>query len=376
MKQINNNFSQINDAPFDALIIGGGIAGLFTLARLLDSGYRAVLFEKSRLGAKQTLASQGIIHGGTKYSLLGKKTNAQKQIAEMPHYWRKCLAEQGEVNLSTVKVLCDNQLMWARNDISSKVTGFFASRAMQSKVSKVDKTNLPKILQQPTIAGNFYALDEPVLDVDSLIQSFKNHYGNAIYEHTIVKDFTKLSNSYQLTVQNGTETRVVNAQKIVLCVGEANQMLAEKLGIQVSQQLRPLRMVSVTVPKSYGAVFIHILEMSDKPRLTISTKTNDDEHYSWYLGGNLAEKGISQTDAELITSAKAELTALFPWLDFSDLVYDIIDINRAEGVTGGKRPDTPVLVQQGNVLIGWPTKLAMAPVLANQILTQLKSSTD
>ena len=38
----------------DALIIGGGIAGLWTLRRLRDEGYNAVLLEDEVLGAGQT----------------------------------------------------------------------------------------------------------------------------------------------------------------------------------------------------------------------------------------------------------------------------------------------------------------------------------
>ena len=53
----------------DILILGGGIAGLWPHHRLNDLGYKALLIEKNSLGGAQTLSSQGIIHGGTKYSL-------------------------------------------------------------------------------------------------------------------------------------------------------------------------------------------------------------------------------------------------------------------------------------------------------------------
>ena len=47
----------------DLAIVGGGIAGLWTLHRALAAGYNAVLFEAADLGGIQSLASQGMIHG-------------------------------------------------------------------------------------------------------------------------------------------------------------------------------------------------------------------------------------------------------------------------------------------------------------------------
>ncbi|MEZ5480827.1 MAG: FAD-dependent oxidoreductase [Porticoccaceae bacterium] len=53
----------------DIAIIGGGIAGLWLLNRLVSAGYNAILFEQSALsGSDQTVASQGMIHGGIKYT--------------------------------------------------------------------------------------------------------------------------------------------------------------------------------------------------------------------------------------------------------------------------------------------------------------------
>lgn len=360
---------------YDAIIVGGGIAGLFTLARLIDNGYQTLLLEQNTLGAKQTLASQGIIHGGTKYSLLGKKTNAQKQISAMPRYWRDCLAGQGEVDLTQASVLCDNQLMWARRDISSKITGFFASRAMQSKVIKVSQANLAKTLQHNDITGQFYQLDEPVLAIQSVLDCFRNQYGEHIVEQTTLNNINKTDKGYTVNLVRKSEIETVETSLVVLCAGEANQTLAKQFAVNVKQQLRPLRMVKVKVPKAYDNLFLHVLEMSDKPRITISTSSDKlDGFYHWYLGGNLAEKGVHQSDEILINTAKSELLALFPWLDFFSLDYQIIDINRAEGVADGSRPDTPVIVREDRVMIAWPTKLAMAPVLANQVLQMIKES--
>ena len=72
----------------DVAILGGGIAGLWLLARLQAAGYSALLLENQALGAGQTLASQGIIHGGLKYALDLKLNTASDALADMPARWR------------------------------------------------------------------------------------------------------------------------------------------------------------------------------------------------------------------------------------------------------------------------------------------------
>ncbi len=52
----------------DLVIIGGGVAGLWTLNRLRNAGLNAILLENSSLGGGQTMHSQGIIHSGAKYA--------------------------------------------------------------------------------------------------------------------------------------------------------------------------------------------------------------------------------------------------------------------------------------------------------------------
>ena len=145
----------------DVVVFGGGVAGLWSLARLLDAGYRAVLFESEKLGGVQTLASQGIIHGGTKYALTGKITGSSQAIAEMPDRWLGSLAGAGELNLSAVRVLSSNQHLWSTGNLASNLTGFFAGKMMRSRMEPVTSPVMPVPFDNPGFRGNLYRLQEP-----------------------------------------------------------------------------------------------------------------------------------------------------------------------------------------------------------------------
>lgn len=80
----------------DILIVGGGIAGLWTANRLLQAGWNVLLLESSALGAAQTLASQGIMHSGVKYGIDGSNREIAQQLKTLPPRWMDCLAGKGE----------------------------------------------------------------------------------------------------------------------------------------------------------------------------------------------------------------------------------------------------------------------------------------
>ncbi|MBT6059135.1 MAG: FAD-dependent oxidoreductase, partial [Gammaproteobacteria bacterium] len=97
----------------DIAIFGGGIAGLWLLNRFQAAGYQAILLDTGGLGSGQTLASQGIIHGGLKYALSGSLSNSANTIAGMPQRWRQCLSGEDEVDLTDCRVLSENYYMWS-----------------------------------------------------------------------------------------------------------------------------------------------------------------------------------------------------------------------------------------------------------------------
>ena len=74
--------------PVDLAVIGGGIAGLWILDAAVRAGRNAILIEAFELGRGQSVAAQGIIHGGLKYTLRERDLDAAGAIADMPGFWR------------------------------------------------------------------------------------------------------------------------------------------------------------------------------------------------------------------------------------------------------------------------------------------------
>ena len=77
--------------------------------------------------------------------------------------------------------------------------------------------------------------------------------------------------------------------------------------------------------------------------------------------------------AEQIAEARQELCNLFPWLTFSDAQFATFRVDRAEAMQpNGKRPETVYVKEIENIMVGWPTKLAFAPKLAEEIIQRLQ----
>ncbi|MCF6281754.1 MAG: FAD-binding oxidoreductase [Candidatus Polarisedimenticolaceae bacterium] len=350
----------------DIAIFGAGIAGLWTLARLLQAGYSAVLFEKEAIGGIQTIASQGIIHGGTKYALTGSINKSAQSIADMPEIWRNALAGRGELDLRGTRLLAEHQHLWSSQSMLSRMTGFFASKAMRSKMQQLNGSERPLLFQNPAFKGALYQLNEPVLDVASLVQRLTELCGDHIF---------KLGEEAEITADGchfGDIT--LNTKQLIFAAGKANATLLQQVGQQRPEmQLRPLHMVMLR--GKLPALHAHALGTSANPRLTITSYPLADGQQVWNLGGEIAELGNGRSQEEQIEAGKEILAELLPWLDQQQLQWATYRVDRAEiKTTAGRRPDDCFVEQNESVITIWPTKLAFAPRVAQEVLTLLDQS--
>ncbi len=359
----------------DVAIFGGGVAGLWLLTKLRKLGFNAILLEASALGAGQTLYAQGIIHGGIKYALTGKLSDSTKAVAQMPGLWRECLQGKGEIDLTAVKILSPYQYLWSTKSLTSKMAGFFASKVMTSRTTEVGGEQRPQVFQNTGFHGQVYQLQEVIIDTASLVRALAEPHKEAIFKldwntqtQFDIKDRVRIT-----VVDDYKNLRTIDANVIVLTAGKGNAEILSRLGRKTPpMQLRPLRQVIMrgNLP---DMLYAHCLGASVNPRVTITGHHDANGNIVWYLGGQLAEDGVHRSVAGQIEHAKAEVAELLPWLDLNSVEWATLDIDRAEvKQPGSKRPEGVYADYQDRVITGWPTKMVLAPKLADDIVTLLK----
>ncbi|MCR8922457.1 FAD-dependent oxidoreductase [Dasania sp. GY-MA-18] len=363
----------------DIAIIGGGIAGLWLLNRLCQQGYNAILFEQGDLGGAQTIASQGMIHGGIKYALSGALSGSSEAIADMPDHWRRCLKGEGDVDLRKAKVLSEHFYLWSTASIASKFTSFFASKLTRGRVDKVSRNDYPAAFANPKFKGRVYRLVDLVLDVPSLLSTLANNCAGRIFainnEHC--QWHSNGQNIESLSLQQGEQHYHIKAQRFIFSAGKGNGDLMQQLNIQQpAMQLRPLQQVLVK-HSHHLPLYAHCMGNNPSPRLTISSHQTEDGNTVWYLGGDLATEHANSDSAVVIAKAKQELAELFPWLDFSAAQWATLRIDRAEPKQKGLiKPDQAFAAKAGNLanaIIAWPTKLTLSPNLGDQVDALLRA---
>ena len=356
----------------DLVILGGGIAGLWLLNRVRQQGYDAILLETNTLGGGQSIRSQGIIHGGTKYALNGALTQASNTIADMPARWRACLKGHGELDLSAANILSDAHYMWSKATLGSKMTSFFASKALKGRVDQVTPEQRPEVFRNSAFRGNLYKLNEIVLDVPSVIHALAMPDQERIIKADPEQLQIQCSDGQISAIQLNSELSL-SGQRYITTAGEGTETVLEQLQVTKPQmQRRPLHMVMVR-HQSDLPTFAHCISGGSKPEITITSHPASNGEQVWYLGGNLAETGSDLSQVQQIARGKQTLQKLLPWIELNNPRWAAFHINRAEPKQSAlTRPDSAYAEVINNTIISWPTKLALAPDLADLILTQLE----
>lgn len=357
----------------DIVIFGGGIAGLWTLARLRKAGYEAILLETGNLGDGQTLRSQGIIHGGMKAALNGMLSSDAETMASMPETWRRCLSGQGDVDLRGVKVISDKQYLWSEASLASRFTTYFASKLLRGHIESLEAQDFPEALRNSAFKGSVYRLNDLVIDTRSLVERLALQHKSRIYKVSpqnchLEADDLQNTKAVFITAA-GIEPMRIHAQAFVLAAGKGNRELMDDIGLkQPEMQLRPLHMVLMKhdLPLDFHA---HCMGTSSRPRLTITTHATADGKRVWYLGGELAENGVEKDERLQIEDAKRELKETLPWLDLRSARFKTLRIERARPAQESfLKPDLAFAEMVGNTIVTWPVKMTLAPNLGQQII--------
>jgi glycine/D-amino acid oxidase-like deaminating enzyme len=356
------------DVVVDVAILGGGIAGLWLLDALEAAGYTAALFEAGELAAGQTVASQGIIHGGAKYTLGLALDRAVRELREMPAAWRASLEGAGGPDLRGARVLSPHTYMWIPRQPGGRVIGLFSRLLMRSRVQALPRDDWPEPLRSSGAPGTVLALDEMVLDVPSVVAALRSRHRGRIRKipGAGAVDF---ADGGRLLRAGGL---AVAAARFVFAAGAGNEGLMARAGVaDVPAHRRPLHQVMARGVEH--PLYAHCIGRSTKPLATVTSHLTWDGDRVWYVGGLIAEDGVAESEERLIERARRELPRLFPGADLSGAGWATFRVDRAEGGSAsGRRPAGPVVRRSDRFLVVWPTKLALAPHLAARVVAALR----
>ena len=357
----------------DVLIFGGGIAGLWALDRLTRLGYDAVLLEANALGAGQTIAAQGIIHGGMKYALQGSLTSSAANIRDMPNLWRDCLLGGCEPDLQTAVIRAEQCYLWRTDSVTSRLGMLGARIGLRVAPSQLDSSKRPAVLAK--CPGTVAEMNEQVIDPGSVLDAFRKRHESRLFQ------IDAESTTFQLDGDGAIESiRVQNEidgvaefkpRTTIMCAGGGNEKLLQAVGCEAPpMQRRPLHMVLLRgdLPILNG----HCVDGA-KTRVTITSTSDSSGRVVWQVGGQIAEDGVQMNESELFTRAAVDLLEVLPGWDFRDVEIACHRVDRAERLmTGFKRPDTFQSVEDKNWIAAWPTKLALAPMMAEHLAEMVK----
>lgn len=366
----------------ETLVIGGGVAGLWTLDELVRHGHDAALIEAEALGHGQSICAQGILHGGVKYTLSGLLAPGARQVSRMPELWAERLEGRESPDLSGACVRASACHLW-RTDSMKSILGMSGAKiALRTRPRKLPKADRPEILK--ACPGDVALLPEKVLETPSLLAALAAPHRDRLL-HGRVRDggFEEDGDRRVWLEVEGADgaSVMVRAGTLVLCAGAGNQALLELFqagtpGWRPTMQRRPLHMSMLKGPEQVLPELNGHCVDGAATRVTVTSSTASDGSRVWQLGGELAEQGCERDPVEQTEAARSCLREAIPGFDpdAAGLQWSSYRIDRAEIGSGGTapvRPDDVHVDRHRELVVVWPTKMVLAPRAAEKVCGHL-----
>ncbi|MBT7351706.1 MAG: FAD-dependent oxidoreductase, partial [Phycisphaerae bacterium] len=206
---------------------------------------------------------------------------------------------------------------------------------------------------------------EPVLEPESLLTVLSTlHADRIIRGDTEAIDIT--SDTPTLKVMTSAGMITITCAQLMLIAGGGNSQLRAMAKLSGgAMQVRPLRM---TLARGDLPVLNGHCVKGAKPWLTITTACDQTQGTIWQIGGEAAEWGATASSHDTINRAAAAVAAALPDVSLGNVQWATYEAPRAEqSSSDGGRPDSPGIIDDGSICTAWPTKLALAPILAEQL---------
>ena len=360
----------------DAVIFGGGAAGLWLLDRLSRDGHHVVLLEARALGAGQTIGSQAILHVGRTSSERGLTNRVVKPLRELRHLWRDALLGRIAPNLTRTRLRSECCYLWQGESLGLPVAFGRSRHAARIDSETLAPEEWPAALADVT--GPVSRLPEQVICPASLLADLADQYRDRLLQIDAERGLRFRLNSpgevdsIQLTSPANGSTLELKPRQVIFTAGCDNARLRELVGLSVDGlPSRPLHMVLArgNLPELNG----HCVEEA-KTIVTVTSDIDDDGRTVWQIGGPLAVSGFKREPHAQTERVREELVRILPRLDLRVIEWSTYGLDRAESELGNNsRREAIQIFCAGNVTTGCPTKLVLAPVLAAEIAARASS---
>lgn len=345
----------------DAAIIGTGIGGLWLANLLADHGFTVAVCDDTPIGGAQTIASQGVIHGGLKYALGHGNLHRRDPLAEMPGRWRRCLAGDGEVDLSGVPTLAEHMHLFG-SSASAGMRTLLAGKVLAGRVRRLDAAGTPPF--EHAERSVLLALEDFVIDVPTLVRTLAAPVRRRIIRRTVTADsLVRRNDRVQRIEVPGYD---IVADVYLFAAGAGNARLGGAAGFaDVKPVRRPLRQTTVRLGEPVR-LFAHCLTTAfgTEPDMTITSHGR-----TLYVGGKVASDGAHHDHHRQIATVGRLLGETFPDFDLTTAKFATFTIDRAEPRPGGIHASSDAFaVRRGNCVLCWPVKLSLAPRLGDLVL--------
>jgi glycine/D-amino acid oxidase-like deaminating enzyme len=360
----------------DAVIFGGGAAGLWLLDRLSRDGHHVVLLESRELGAGQTVGSQAILHVGRTSTVNGLANRVVKPQRELPNLWRDALLGRIAPNLTRTRLRSECCYLWHADSASPQVT--IADNGLAARIGSETLAADERPAALAEVAGPVIRLHEQVICPASFLADLADQYRDRLLLIDAEQGLKFRLNSpgevdaIQLTSSSDGSTLELRPRQVIFTAGSDNARLRELVGLGVDAlPSRPLHMVLArgNLPELNG----HCIDAA-KTIVTVTSDIDDDGRTVWLIGGPLAENGLKLDPHAQAERVREELALILPSLDLRQIEWSTYRLDRAECErSNNSRREAVQVFCAGNVTTGCPTKLVLAPILAEEIADRASS---
>jgi glycine/D-amino acid oxidase-like deaminating enzyme len=209
---------------YSCVVIGGGVAGLMTAARLGAAGWRVALVERDLLGAGATTNNHGVIHSGALYARWHPEIVAACQQAQLVYRSssQECLvATESCWYAARTETMHTYQQLWRDHDIAH---------------SAVDMRDFRELIR-PADEVRACSIAETVIDTHALLIDLAARCA-ALGVEVMVGTGVQ-----QIVIENGTVRGVQTARELihtpnaVLCTGIGTKDLLDRSGSTIGAEL-------------------------------------------------------------------------------------------------------------------------------------------